>query len=79
VTGARRAAAVDVPPPRRSRALARVMAFLALALVFTIAVVIAVVIATSTSNSVVHLRTIVARDAQSAISSLRDLINQYTK
>jgi beta-lactam-binding protein with PASTA domain len=50
-----------------------------LALVFTAAVVIAVVIATSTSTTVVHFKQIVGRDAQSAINSLQNLINQYTK
>jgi len=65
--------------PARSRAMNRAMALLALAAVFVIAVVIAVVIATSTSNTVVHYRTIVAHDVQSAINSVRNLINQYTK
>jgi eukaryotic-like serine/threonine-protein kinase len=64
-------------PPNRG--LRRFMAFLALAIVFTVAVAVAVIIATSTSNTVVHFRTVVGHDAQSAISSLRDLINQYTK
>ncbi len=67
------------PQPRRGRGFRRFMAFLALALVFTAAVVIAVVIATSTSNTVVHYRTVVGRDTQSAINSVRGLVNQYTK
>jgi eukaryotic-like serine/threonine-protein kinase len=67
------------PRPRRGRGLRRFLAFLALALVFTAAVVIAVVIATSTSNTVVHYRTVMGHDAQSAINSLRSLVNQYTK
>ncbi len=64
---------------RRGRAARRFFAFTALALVFIAAVVVAVVIATSTSTTVVHFRSIVAKDAQSAISSIRNLINQYTK
>ncbi len=78
--------AAGAPTTARCRASVRrggrcvaFMAFLALAIVFTAAVAVAVVIATSTSNSVVHFRTVVGHDAQSAISSLRDLINQYTK
>ncbi len=70
-------ATVAEPPP--NRALRRFIAFLALAIVFTIAVAVAVILATSTSNTVVHFRTVVGHDAQSAIHSLRDLINQYTK
>jgi serine/threonine-protein kinase len=64
-------------PP--NRAMRRFMAFLALAIVFTVAVAVAVILATGTSNTVVHFRTVVGHDAQSAISNLRDLINQYTK
>jgi len=64
--------------PQR-RALRRFMVFLALAIVFTVAVAVAVILATSTSNTVVHFRRVVGHDAHSAISSMRDLINQYTK
>jgi hypothetical protein len=64
-------------PPNKG--LRRFLAFLALAIVFTIAVAVAVVIATNTSNTVVHFRQVVGHDAQSAINSVRDLINQYTK
>ncbi len=67
------------PRPRRGRGFRRFMAFLGLVLVFTAAVVIAVVIATSTSNTVVHYRTVVGHDAQSAINSLRGVVNKYTK
>jgi eukaryotic-like serine/threonine-protein kinase len=73
----RNPATVAERPPNRT--LRRFMAFLALAIVFTIAVAVAVILATSTSNTVVHFRTVVGHDAQSAIGSLRDLINQYTK
>jgi hypothetical protein len=41
--------------------------------------VVALVIANSTSSSVVHFRTVVGHDAQSAINSVRSLVNQYTK
>jgi eukaryotic-like serine/threonine-protein kinase len=76
----RRAAPATVAERRRRDSGARrFMAFLGLAIVFTIAVAVAVIIATSTSNTVVHYRTIVGHDAQSAINSLRDLINQYTR
>jgi eukaryotic-like serine/threonine-protein kinase len=76
----RRPAAPATAAERRpNRGLRRFVAFLALLLVFTVAVVIAVTLATSTSNTVVHFRTVVGKDAQSAITSLRDLINQYTK
>ncbi len=75
----RAAAAPAAAPRRRNRGLRRLVAFLALVLVFTVAVVIAVAIASSTSNTVVHFRTVVGHDAQSAINSVRSLINQYTK
>ncbi len=50
-----------------------------LLLVFGAAVVVALVIANDTSNNVVHFRTVVGHDAQSAINSLRSLVNRYTK
>jgi eukaryotic-like serine/threonine-protein kinase len=64
---------------RTGRAFRRVVALGALMLVFIAAVAVAVTIATSTSSTVVQFRKVVASDAQSAINSLRDLINQYTK
>ncbi len=64
---------------RRRRGARRFLVFLMLLLVFAVAVVAAVVIATSTSNNVVHFRTVVGHDTQSAINSLRSLVNQYTK
>jgi serine/threonine-protein kinase len=67
------------PARRRSRGARRFLTFVALALVFTAAVAIAVILATSTSNTVVHFRQVVAHDAQGAINSVKDLINQYTK
>ena len=79
---ARRAAAVDRADKRRGaarRAARRFMIMLLLALLFTAAVVVAVVVATSTSNSVVHFRSVVAHDVNSAVKQLQSLINQYTK
>jgi len=53
--------------------------FLVVALLFTAAGVVAVAIATSTSNTVVHARTVVGKDAQDAIDQVKSLVNQYTK
>jgi serine/threonine-protein kinase len=61
------------------RAFRRLIGVLAVLLLFVAAVVVAVVIATSTSPTVVHFKTVVGKDAQSAISSLQNIINQYTK
>jgi hypothetical protein len=55
------------------------MTFLALIGVFALVVIAAVVIANSTSSTVVHYKKVVAHDAQSAISQVQSLINQYTK
>ena len=74
-----RAAERSRPRGGSNRALRRLVAFVALAIVFTAAVATAVVIATSTSSTVIHFRTVVAHDAQSAIQSVRDMVNKYTK
>ena len=63
------------PPRRRRRAARRLLALIAIAALFTAAVAAAVVISTSTSNTVVHFRKVVAHDTQSAINSVRGLIN----
>ena len=76
---ARAAAREPRPKRRRNRALRRLMTLLALALLFTAAVAVAVVLATSTSNTVVHFRTVVAHDAQSAIKDVKNIINGGTK
>jgi beta-lactam-binding protein with PASTA domain len=55
------------------------MGLLALLAVFALVVIAAVVISDSTSSTVVHYQNIVARDAQSAVSQIQSLINQYTK
>jgi serine/threonine-protein kinase len=77
--GAAPAAAAQRSPRGTGRAFRRLMALLVLAILFTAAVAIAVVIATSTSNSVVHFRTVVAHDAQSAINAVRNIISGNTK
>ena len=41
--------------------------------------VAAVLIADSASTTVVHYKKVVAHDAQTAISKVQDIINQYTK
>ncbi len=61
------------------RAVRRLLAFLAVVLLFVAAVAVAVTIATSTSKTVVHFRTVVAHDAQSAIDQVKSLVNSYTK
>lgn len=75
----RRRQAVAKAPQRRRRGGRRLGLFVLLALAFTAAVVVAIVIATSTSATVVHYQQVVGRDAQSAINSLQNLINKYTK
>ncbi len=74
-----RAVPREAPPRRRGRAMRRFMVFLLLLFVFVAAVAVAVVIATGTSNTMVHFRKVVGADAQHAINSFRDLVNQYTK
>jgi serine/threonine-protein kinase len=83
--------ATSYPPPaaataaarRRDRgsgrAMRRLVIFLVVALLFVAAVVAAVAIATSTSDTVVHARTVVGKDAQDAINQVKSLVNQYTK
>jgi serine/threonine-protein kinase len=77
------APATAAPAARRDRsggrAFRRFVIFLVVALLFTAAVVVAVAIATSTSNTVVHARTVVGKDAQNAIDQVKSLVNQYTK
>jgi hypothetical protein len=48
-------------------------------LLFVAVVAAAITISASTSNSVVHFRKVVAKDAQSAINQVQNLVNQYTK
>jgi eukaryotic-like serine/threonine-protein kinase len=72
-------AAERAQPRRRGRAFRRFVALVVLALIFTAAVAVAVVIATSTSSGIVHLRTVVGNDVQSAINQVHDLINGNKK
>jgi eukaryotic-like serine/threonine-protein kinase len=77
---ARAATTTDHRPTRRKRRGARrFLAVTALLLVVILAVVAAVTIANSTSSTVVHYRKVIAHDAQSAIDSIRGIINHYTK
>jgi eukaryotic-like serine/threonine-protein kinase len=62
-----------------SRAFRRLMALLGVLLVLIAGVVVAIVIASSTSSQVVHFRTIVGHDAQTAIDQVRTQIDKYTK
>ena len=66
-------------PRRRGRAARRVLLGLFVGLLFAAAVVIALVLSTSTSPTVTNIRTTVSHDAQSAVNSLSNLINRYTK
>jgi serine/threonine-protein kinase len=75
----RRRAAPPERAARSGRGFRRMMTFLALIAVFALVVIAAVVIANSTSSTVVHYKKVVAHDAQSAISQVQSLINQYTK
>jgi serine/threonine-protein kinase len=78
---ARPAARATAAPRRaeRRRGLRRFLVFLAIVLLFTAAVGAAIVITTSNSKQAVQIRRVVGNDAQSAINSLRDLINSNTK
>jgi serine/threonine-protein kinase len=80
-TGAHAPPADEYPPdrPRSGRAGRRLAIALTVLLLFVAAVAIAVVISTNTSNTVVQLRTTVAKDANSAINQVQSLISQYTK
>jgi hypothetical protein len=73
------AAERHAPPQRSGRGFRRLMAVLALLGVLALIVIAAVTISNSTSNTVVQYRKVVARDAQSAINQLTDIINKYTK
>jgi serine/threonine-protein kinase len=85
VPPARRPARQAAQPARRAeqrrggKAARRLAALLALLAVFVVAVVVAVAVATSTSSSVVKFRNLVAHDVNTAISDVKNLINQNTK
>ncbi len=67
------------PARRGRRGVRRLVVLLLLVAVFVAAVAVAVVVATGTSNTVVHFRSVVTRDVNSAVQSVRDIINQNTK
>jgi eukaryotic-like serine/threonine-protein kinase len=73
------AAARPAERGRSGRAGRRFAIALTILLLFVAAVAIAVVISTNTSNTVVQLRTTVAKDANDAINQVQSLIGQYTK
>jgi cell division septal protein FtsQ len=64
---------------KRARGARRFLLFLLVVILFVAAVAVAITLAASTSSSVVHFKTVVAHDAQSAINTVQNLINQYTK
>jgi serine/threonine protein kinase len=66
-------------PSRGRTALRRAIGLLLLLFVFLVAVIVAVLVATSTQSAIVHARSIVTSDAQSAIRSLERLINANIK
>src|ERR1700727_1536815 len=66
-------------PSRSGRGFRRMMAVLALLGVLALIVIAAVTISNSTSNTVVQDKKVIARDAQSAINQLSNIINKYTK
>jgi eukaryotic-like serine/threonine-protein kinase len=61
------------------RAFRRFLGMLAILAVLVAGVIVAVAISSSTSSSVVHFRTVVGHDAQSAIDQVRSVVNRYTK
>jgi eukaryotic-like serine/threonine-protein kinase len=68
------------PPERRSgRGFRRFMVLMALIAVFALIVIAAVAISNSTSNTVVHYQKVIARDVNSAITQIQNVISQYTK
>jgi len=75
----REPAPVQARGPRPRKAARRLGALLAVLAVLLVAVIVAALIATSTSNTVVHFRTVVAHDTQNAIDQVKSIINQYTK
>ncbi len=72
----------DLPPPpvaRERRGVRRLMVLLALIAVFALVVIAAVTISNSTSSTVVHYQKVIARDYNSAVNQIQNLINTYTK
>ena len=69
------------PPPaaRRQRNPARAAALLIFAVLVVLAIVIAVALTSSSGSTVVHYQKVIAKDAQTAITDLQNIISQYTK
>jgi eukaryotic-like serine/threonine-protein kinase len=67
------------PEPRSGRGFRRFMVLLALIAVFALVVIAAVAISNSTSNTMVHYQKVIARDVNSAVTQIQNLISQYTK
>jgi eukaryotic-like serine/threonine-protein kinase len=65
--------------PAESRGFRRMMAVLVALVILLIAGIILVALVNSASTTVVHYQRIVAHDAQSAITQVQNLINQYTQ
>ncbi|HEX5145713.1 MAG TPA: protein kinase [Conexibacter sp.] len=63
---------------QRQRGLRRLVAVLAVALLFGVAAAVAIV-ATGNRDNAVHVRRVVADDAQQAVQQLQDLVNDNTK
>ncbi len=78
---ARRGAAPEPAPSprRRARGVRRLLGLLLLALLVTAAVAAAIAVSSSTSNRVVHLRSVAGHDLQTVVSNLQQLISQNTK
>ncbi len=65
--------------PARRRGRRRLAGLVALLVLLAVIVVIALVVTNTTSHTVVHLRAVAAKDLQSAIDQLKQLISQNTK
>ena len=78
VAPGRRAAASTSRPASHDTARRRLVAVLAM-LALIAAIVVVAVIALGTSGNSVHVRQVVAHDAQQAVQQLQDLIDQNTK
>ncbi len=66
-------------PPAPRRGMRRLLAVVALVVVFVVAVAVALAVSAGTSSTIVHVRSVITRDAQSLIQSARDIIGANTK
>jgi eukaryotic-like serine/threonine-protein kinase len=76
---ASRPAPAPAPSRRQRRGARRFVLFLLVAVLFVAVVAVALTLAASTSNNVVHFKTVVAHDAQNAIKQVQNLISGSTK